>query len=88
MPGVRFAVHVVPRSAHSGPYGRHGGLPRLRVRATPTDGAANDEATDVLAKVLGCRVELVRGARSRIKTFETDLESKDLHERLRQIFGA
>jgi uncharacterized protein YggU (UPF0235/DUF167 family) len=60
----------------------------LRVRASPTDGQANDEASDVLSKVLGSPVVLVRGSRSRIKTFECALDPKVLHERLRQSFGA
>jgi hypothetical protein len=45
----------------------------IRVRAAPADGRATEEARRALAKALGVppsRVTLLRGRRSRDKTFE------------------
>jgi len=84
---TRFDVHVVPKSARPGPSGMHGGLPRLRVRAAPTDGAANAEAERTLRSAISGDVRLVAGARSRRKTFETELDADVLAERLRIAFG-
>ena len=82
---TRLTVHVVPGSSKPGPDGRHGELPRLRVRSQPTDGRANAEAERLLAKLYRARVSLVSGTRSRRKTFEVDVGS--IEERSREIFG-
>ena len=84
----RFDVYVVPRSKRPGPDGRHNGVPRLRVTSPPTDGRANSEAERSLSELLGSRVRLTGGGRSRRKTFEIErLPSSDLEDLLRQTFG-
>jgi hypothetical protein len=84
---TRFDVFIVPRSNNPGPHGRHGGLPRLRVKAPPVDGKANAEAERMLTELLDARCTLVRGAQSRKKTFEVDLEPAELDVRLDSCFG-
>ena len=83
----RFEVHVVPHAKRAGPYGWHGGLPRLRVGAPASDGLANAEAERLLSVLLGSRARLVGGARSRRKRFDVDLDADDLERRLRDAFG-
>jgi uncharacterized protein YggU (UPF0235/DUF167 family) len=83
----RFEVHVVPRAKRAGPYGWHGGLPRLRVGAPATDGLANAEAERLLSQLLGARTRLVGGARSRRKRFDVDLDAAELGPRLLDVFG-
>jgi len=83
----RFVVHVVPRSSRPGPDGTHDGLPRLRVKAAPTDGKANAEAERALSAIFGTRVTLVGGASSRRNTFEVQLDDAELTLRLREAFG-
>lgn len=68
----RITVRVMPRSGRTavepGPEG-----PVVRVRAAPEAGRATEEAVRAIASAAGVapsRVSLVRGSRSRVKTFE------------------
>jgi uncharacterized protein YggU (UPF0235/DUF167 family) len=81
-----FEVHIVPKAKRSGAYGHHGGLPRLRVAAPASDGLANAEAERQLTTILGTRVRLVGGFRSRRKRFDVDLAADVLERRLRATF--
>ena len=83
---ARFEVHVVPHAKRPGPYGWHGGLPRLRVSSPASDGLANAEAERLLSDLLRVRVRLVGGTRSRRKRFDVDLDADDLDRRLRDAF--
>lgn len=82
---ARFVVYVVPRSSKPGVAGMHDGLPRLRVAAPPTDNRANDEAAKLLTDLLGSRVRLVSGQRSRKKTFEVDLTDDEVTQRFGRL---
>ena len=84
---ARFEVHVVPHAKRAGPYGRHGGLPRLRVSSPASDGLANEEAERLLTALVGVRVHLVGGARSRRKRFDVELSDDELERRLTDAFG-
>ncbi len=67
---VRFSVRVVPRSSRPGIDGLIGGALRVRVRAPPVEGAANEAVVEVLAAALGVRrgaVRIVAGAGARSK---------------------
>jgi uncharacterized protein YggU (UPF0235/DUF167 family) len=81
-----FEVHVVPHAKRAGPYGWHGGLPRLRVSSPASDGLANAEAERLLSGLVGARVRLVGGTRSRRKRFDVDLAQDELDRRLRDAF--
>ncbi|MFN8232538.1 MAG: DUF167 family protein [Actinomycetota bacterium] len=70
----RITVRVVPRSARTGVDGGPEG-PLIRVRAAPEGGRATAEAARALAAALGVppsAVRLIRGGRSRIKTFAVE----------------
>jgi len=70
----RITVRVVPRSARTGVDGGPEG-PLIRVRAAPEGGRATAEAARALATALGVppsAVRLIRGGRSRIKTFAVE----------------
>jgi uncharacterized protein YggU (UPF0235/DUF167 family) len=82
----RFDVYLVPGSSRPGPDGTFDGRPRLRVRASPTKGRANQEAERVLSRLLKAPVTLVGGSRSRRKTFETDLAPGELALRMASVF--
>jgi uncharacterized protein (TIGR00251 family) len=65
-------VHVQPGAGRSAVVGRHGESLKLRVAAPPVEGRANDAAAALLAGALEVTVrdvELVSGARSRVKRF-------------------
>jgi uncharacterized protein len=69
---VVLHVHVQPGAGRSAVVGRHGGALKIRVAAPPVEGRANEEAAALLAgalEVAGNDVELVGGARSRLKRF-------------------
>jgi uncharacterized protein len=69
---VVLAVHVQPRAGRTALVGRHGDALKLRVAAPPLDDRANIAAADLIADVLGVStsgVDLVAGARSRLKRF-------------------
>jgi uncharacterized protein len=69
---VSVAVRVVPRSDRTAVDVSAGRIV-IRVRVAPADGRANEEARRALARALGVppsRVALLRGRRSRDKTFE------------------
>jgi hypothetical protein len=69
--GVLIRVHVQPRATRSEIAGRHGDAVKVRLKAPPVDGAANEELLRFLSELLGRpghAVTLVRGATSRAKT--------------------
>ncbi|MCH7474508.1 MAG: YggU family protein [Gemmatimonadetes bacterium] len=63
-------LHIQPRAAKTEVAGRHGEAVKIRVKAPPVGGAANDELVRFLAKhfaVPRSSIELVSGAGSRQK---------------------
>ena len=69
--GLTFAVRVVPRASSSGIVGEHDGALRVRIAASPVEGAANRELIKVLAKSFELpqnAVEIVSGNNSKNKT--------------------
>jgi uncharacterized protein (TIGR00251 family) len=83
---IVLAVHVQPRAGRTALVGRHGDALKLRVAAPPVDDRANTAAVELLADVLGVAkgdVELVTGARSRLKRFRVrGVERDTVIERL------
>jgi uncharacterized protein YggU (UPF0235/DUF167 family) len=70
----RITVRVAPRSSRTGVEPGPEG-PLIRVRAAPEDGRATAEAARALATALGVppsAVRLLRGGRSRVKTFAVE----------------
>jgi uncharacterized protein (TIGR00251 family) len=65
-----LSVHVQPRAARTEVVGLHGDAIKIRLKAPPVDGAANDELIRFVAERLGLprtAVELVGGATGRAK---------------------
>ena len=73
-PGARLGLHVTPRAARTEAAGwGPDGLLKLRVKAPPVDGAANEAVIAWVAETLGVRrsaVSLVQGATGRRKVVE------------------
>ncbi len=70
----RLAVHVTPGARVEGIEIADGRV-RMKVRAKPQDGAANEAVLAMLAKALGTapsRLHLLRGATSREKLVQLD----------------
>jgi len=69
--GAVFRVRVVPRASRSGIAGVQDDALKLRIRAPPVEGKANDECIRLLAELLGVKrgqVTIIAGHTSRTKT--------------------
>jgi uncharacterized protein (TIGR00251 family) len=72
---IRVSVHVQPRASRSEVVGTHGTALKVRLRAPPVDGAANEALVLLLAERLGVprrAVRIVAGGASRAKTVDID----------------
>ena len=70
--GVIIRLHVQPRASATSFAGVFGDALKLKVKAPPVDGAANEECRRFLARLFGVQrgnVALKTGASSREKTF-------------------
>jgi len=68
--GSAFPVWVVPNARRNEVVGVHGGAIKIRITASPVEGAANEALLRFLAQRLGVRenqLEIVAGATSRRK---------------------
>jgi uncharacterized protein YggU (UPF0235/DUF167 family) len=85
---MRLEIHVRPSSSRTEVGGRHDGALLVRVAAPADRGAATEAALHAVADALGLArrsVTLVRGARSRRKLIEIDVEEtgrRSLEERV------
>jgi uncharacterized protein (TIGR00251 family) len=80
---ARITVHVQPRAGRSGTAGRHGDALKIRLKAPPVDGAANDELIRFVAETLGiprAAVRIVAGQASRRKVLEIDGVTRETAE--------
>jgi hypothetical protein len=72
-PKTILAIHVQPRAARTEVAGIHGDAIKIRLKAPPVDGAANDELIRYLAERLGvprAAVRILSGAAARRKRVE------------------
>jgi uncharacterized protein (TIGR00251 family) len=72
---MRFNVRVQPRASKDELVGFTNGVLRVRLRAPPVEGAANEALIDFLADELGVsrrHVRIVSGIGSRNKVIEVD----------------
>ena len=68
--GAVFKVHLTPRASSEGLGGVHGDALKVRVKAPPVDGRANEALLKLLAKSLKVKnksLDLVSGQTSRTK---------------------
>lgn len=84
--GAELDVWVVPGGSRSAVRGEHDGRLRLAVAAPPEDGKANRAVARLIGDLAGVgphQVQLVRGTRSRAKTFRIETARvRELIERL------
>jgi uncharacterized protein (TIGR00251 family) len=72
---IRFSVRVQPRASKDEFAGLRNGVLRIRLRAPPVEGAANEALVRFLADQLGVarrHVRIVSGISSRNKVIEVD----------------
>ncbi len=85
---ARLKLHLTPGARQEGIGGWQGGALRLRVRARPEKGRANEAALRLLADRLGLprtALSIIRGATSRDKLVQVDGLSE---VELRTLLGA
>lgn len=92
--GVEVRVHLTPRAKQDEVTGTgegaQGPVLRARVRALPTEGAANAALEKLIARWIGVpqsHVSVVAGGRSRIKSVAIAGDSEDIGERLTGALG-
>jgi uncharacterized protein (TIGR00251 family) len=79
--GILIKVHIVPNSSKTQIVGTHGDRLKLKIKAPPVDGKANEEIVSFLSKTLNIKknqIELMTGQTSKsknllIKAFDIDL---------------
>ena len=84
---ARLKLHLTPGARQEGIGGWQGGALRLRVRARPEKGRANEAALRLLADRLGlpyAALSIIRAATSRDKLVQVDGLSED---ELRMLLG-
>ena len=94
--GVTLAVRLTPKSGRDLVEGIGAGADgrshlKVRVRALPADGAANEALARLLAKWIGVPrggVSLLSGATSRSKVVLVQGDARELAERLRRLLSA
>ncbi len=85
--GAALAVRVTPRASKNQIVGAmHDGTIKIHIKATPTEGQANEELVKFLSDVLGVaksRIEIVAGGAGRDKLISVlDLDAETLHKRI------
>jgi uncharacterized protein (TIGR00251 family) len=85
-PTTRLRLRVAPGASRPGVVGRHGDAWKIRVRAAPERGRANDAVLELLAQTLAvprANVTLVSGGGSRNKIVElAGIEPDEIERRL------
>ena len=88
---ARLAVRVQPRANRSEVVGLHGDSIKIRLKAPPIDGAANEELIRFVAESLGVsrsHIELKSGLRGRSKTIAIEgISEEDARSALLALKG-
>ena len=84
--GVVFKVHLSPRASKDGIDGCHGDALKIKVKAPPVEGKANEALIKFLAKLLGVpqnHLDLIHGRSGRTKTLRVEgLNPEEVVKRL------
>lgn len=84
----RITVKVVPRASSDEVVGMQGDLLKVKLRAPPVDGAANESLRKVLAEHFSVKpgqVRIVRGEKARTKVVEVGEETRTAQEDVSRI---
>jgi len=85
---MRISVRVIPRSSRNTIEWEDGAL-KVRLTASPVDGAANEALLTLLAQQLGLakrNIQIVHGATGRHKTVDiTGLTAKELEQKIKAV---
>ena len=83
-----FTVVAAPRASRTEIVGEHDGALRVRLKAAPVDGAANEELIRILAKTFGVAragIQIISGHASRRKIVSVTSTDADLVQKLNCI---
>jgi uncharacterized protein (TIGR00251 family) len=75
MTSVSLLIHVLPRAGRNEVVGWHGDAVKIKLKAAPVDGAANEELIKFLAKTVCVprgAVQISSGTRARRKRVEIE----------------
>lgn len=89
--GIQLYLHVRPRASKASIGGTHDGALQIRVRATPSEGAANTEVCQVLADALGVRrrsIQILSGHKGRRKRIAVEGDPDTLAAALALLAGS
>lgn len=73
--GVRFRVHLTPRSSKEAVGGLYGDALKIKVKAPPVDGKANEALLKLLSKKIGvpaAKISIASGLTGRTKTIRVE----------------
>lgn len=73
----RLTVKVIPRASRDEVVGFQGDVFKVRLRAPPVDGAANEALVELLAGHFGIkrsRIHIIHGGKTRLKLVEIAVE--------------
>lgn len=86
--GTLLKLYIQPGASKSGFSGVHGDRIKVRIKAPPVDGAANEELISFIAKTFSiskARVQFLRGETSRQKDLVIDLSLEDTLSIIKQF---
>ena len=81
--GFIIKIHVVPNSSKTMIVGEHGDRLKIKIKAPPVDGKANDEIIEFLCELLDLKLsqaELVTGQTSKSKNVLLKIETLDFNK--------
>ena len=87
--GLTFEIQVTPHASREEIVGMQEGALKIKITASPVEGAANEACLKLLAKALKLRksqLEILAGAKSRKKVvLVKDISKEDLEEKISNI---
>ncbi len=88
--GLHLSVHVNPGSKHEGIVGFKDGIPVVKIRERPIEGAANEALLKCLSNLLAIRksaFKLIKGDTSRHKIVQIKGDQNELIGKIAKIAG-
>jgi uncharacterized protein (TIGR00251 family) len=85
--GYLIKVHIVPNSSKTVIVGEHGDRLKIKIKAPPVDGKANEEILEFLCNTLGLKLnqaELVSGLTSKSKNILLKVATLEI-EKLKKV---